>query len=119
MRSVQGEESVKLFRLSTGSAGLLKDKKRCSMVNDERCVVIAEWGGCGSFPGGLWGEFEGDWLVLLDDVFRIVGAENGWINFRVHEEGKVALLLGKGVKGVCNSMIHSTLYPLFSGLLFS
>ena len=34
MRSVQGQESVRLlFRLRTGSDGLLEDKKRCRMVS--------------------------------------------------------------------------------------
>ena len=28
-----------LFRLRTGSAGLLEDKKRCRIVSDERCVM--------------------------------------------------------------------------------
>ena len=28
-----------LFRLRTGSAGLLKDKKRCRMVSVGRCVI--------------------------------------------------------------------------------
>ena len=37
MRSVQSQESVRLlFRLRTGSAGLLEDKKRCRMVSDGR-----------------------------------------------------------------------------------
>ena len=51
MRSVQGQESVRLlFRLRTDSAGLLGDKKRSGMVSDERCVMCDS----GSFPGGLW-----------------------------------------------------------------
>ena len=38
--SVQGQLSVRLlFRLWTGSAGLLKNKKRCRMVSDETCVI--------------------------------------------------------------------------------
>ena len=44
MRSVQGQESVRLlFRLRTGSAGLLEDKKICRMVSDKMC----DRGGCG------------------------------------------------------------------------
>ncbi len=36
MRWVQREEIVRMpFRLRTGSAGLLEDKKRCRMVSDE------------------------------------------------------------------------------------
>ena len=56
VRLVQGEESVRLqFRLRPGSAGLLEDKKRCRRVSDERYVMCASRGGCGSFPAGLWG----------------------------------------------------------------
>ena len=41
VRSVQGQESVMLlFRLRTGSAGWLENKKRCSMFSDERCVMF-------------------------------------------------------------------------------
>ena len=99
---VQGPESVTLlFRLRTGSAELLEDKKRCRKVSDEKCVER----GCGSFSGRLWG-FERDRLVLLDDVYRIVGARE-WLDefWREDEEGKVALLLGKGVEGICNRVI--------------
>ena len=40
MRSVQGQESVRLlFRLRTGSAGLLEGKNSCRMVSDERFVM--------------------------------------------------------------------------------
>ena len=44
------------------------------------------------------GRFKRDWLVLLDDVCRIEGSRE-WLDefWRVDEEGKVALLLGKGV----------------------
>ena len=52
-------------------------------------------------------EFERDRQVLLDDVCRIVGALE-WLDefWREEEEGeKVALLLGKGVDGICNGMI--------------
>ena len=38
--SVQGQESVRLlFRLKTGSAGLLEDTKICRMISDGRCVM--------------------------------------------------------------------------------
>ena len=40
VRSVQGREDVRLlFRLRTGSARLLEEKKRCRMTIDERCVM--------------------------------------------------------------------------------
>ena len=46
LRSVQGQEVVRLlFRLKTGSAGLLEVKKRCKMIIDEMCVI------CGSGEG--------------------------------------------------------------------
>ena len=70
MRSVQDQESVRLlFRLRTGSAGLLEDKKSCRMVSDKRCVM------CDSIVGEDvahflvgYGEFERDRLGLLDDA---------------------------------------------------
>ena len=45
-----------------------------------------------------------DHPVLLDDVCRIVEARK-WLDefWRVDEEGKVSLLFGKGVEGICNS----------------
>ena len=92
--SVQVQESVRLlFRLRTGSAGLLKDKMRCTMVSDKRCVMCDNK--VAHFLVGC-GEFERDRLVLLDDVHRIVVARVSLDDFwRVDEEGKMALLLGK------------------------
>ncbi len=43
MRWVQRKEIVRmLFRLRTGSVGLLEDKKRCRKVSDEclQCVIV-------------------------------------------------------------------------------
>ena len=38
---------------------------------------------------------------------RIVGAREGLDElWRVNEEGKVALLMGKGVEGICNRMME-------------
>ena len=53
------------------------------------------------------GKFERDRLVLLDDVCRIVGARE-WLDefWRVDEEGKLAMLLGKGVEGICNRVME-------------
>ena len=46
VRSVQGQEVVRLlFRLRTGSAVLLEDKKRCKMIIDERCVMCESGAG--------------------------------------------------------------------------
>ena len=40
VRSVQSQESMRLlFRMRTGSAGLLEDKKNCRIVSDEMCVM--------------------------------------------------------------------------------
>ena len=66
---------MRLFRLRTGSAGLLEDKKRCRMVSDERCVMCDS--GVGEDMADFLvscGKFERDRLVLLADVCRIVGA---------------------------------------------
>ena len=71
-----------LFRLRTGSTGLLEDKKRCRMVSNERCVMsdsrVKE--DVAHFLVGC-GEFERDQLVLLDGVCRIMGARECWMNF--------------------------------------
>ena len=51
-------------------------------------------------------EFERDWQVLLNDVCRIVGGRERLDEFwRVDEEEKVILLLGKGAEGICNRVI--------------
>ena len=83
VRSVQGQESVRLlFRLRTGSAGLLEDKKICRMVSGKRCVMCDSGVGedVDHFLVGCGG-FERDRLVLLDDVCRTMGPESNWINF--------------------------------------
>ena len=81
MRSVQDQESVRLlFRLRTGSAGLLEYKKCCRIVSDERCVMCDSGEGAkvAHFLVGSGG-FERDRQVLLDDVgWR---TESGWMNF--------------------------------------
>ena len=107
LRSVQGQEGVRLlFRLRTGSAGLLKDKKRSKIIIDEGCVICESgeekmW----SINCDMWG-IEMDRCVLADEVSRIVGAgvcleEYG----RLCKEGKVELLLGKGVEGVSGTVM--------------
>ena len=97
-----------LFRLRIDSAGLLEDKKRCRMISDKRCIMCDSRVGEGvaHFLVGC-GEFEREGLVLLDDVCRIVGARE-WLGefWRVDEEGEVALLLGKGVEGICNRVME-------------
>ena len=78
------------------------------MVSDERCLI------CDSRAGEDvahflvdCGEFERDRLVLLDDVYRIVW-DSKWLGkfWRVDEEGKVPLLLEKGVEGICNRVME-------------
>ena len=65
MRSVQDQESVRLlFRLRTGSAGLLEDKKRCRVVSDEKCVMC---------DGGV-GEDVAHFLVGCGEFERSAGA---------------------------------------------
>ena len=53
---MQGEEVVRLlFRLSTSSAGLLEDKKRCEMIIDERSVMCESGEGEDvEFIGDMW-----------------------------------------------------------------
>ena len=45
--------------------------------------------------------------MLLDDVCSIVGARE-WVDefWRMDEEGKVALLLGNEVLGICNRVME-------------
>ena len=82
------------------------DKKRCRMVSYVRCVM------CDSGVGEgvvhylvVCGEFERNWQVLLDVVCRIVWAGEWLDQFcEVDKEGNVALLLGKGVEGICNRL---------------
>ena len=52
----------------------------------------------------ICGEFERDQWVLVDEASRIVGARE-WLEEygSVYKEGKVALLLGKGVEGVIDT----------------
>ena len=96
-----------LFRLRTGSDGLLEDKI-CRIISDERCVMSDSgvWEDVAHFLV-VYGEFERDQLVLLDNVCRIVGVKE-WLGefWTVEEEGKVALLLEKGVEGICNTVME-------------
>ncbi len=67
MRSVQGQESARLlFRLRTGSVGLLEGKRSCRKVSDKRCDSGVEEDVAHFLVG--CGEFERDQQVLLDDV---------------------------------------------------
>ena len=72
------------------------------MISDERCIICDNRGGeyVAHFLVGCT-EFERNWQVLLDDMCRIVGAGE-WLDefWRVDEEGKVSLLLRKGVEGI-------------------
>ena len=87
------------FRLRSGSAGLFEDKKRCGMVEEDRCVLC----------NGLkvedvkhfvleCEEFDQDRCRLLERIKGIVGAEE-WV--KGYEEGdddsRVSLLLGRRV----------------------
>ena len=82
-RLVQRQESVRLlFRLRTGSAGLLDDKKRYRMFSDERCVMcdsrvvenMAHFHvGCGEFKRDCW------WYWMMCTELWV--PESGWMNF--------------------------------------
>ena len=87
LRHVQGQEVVRLlFRLRTGSAGLLEDKKRCKMFIDEVCNVL-EWcrRRCGAFIGdmgnlrGIDGYCQMRWAELS-------GLESGWRNMEERQD---------------------------------
>ena len=109
LRSVQSQKVVRLlFRLRTGSVGLLEDKKRCKMTTDERCVMGESGVGedvehllvkCVEVKRNRW--------ILMDEVSRIIGAGE-WLEEygRVCKEGKVALLLGRGVEGVSDTVME-------------
>ena len=98
--SWEGHVAVRLkFRLRSGSAGLFEDKKRCGMVEEDRCVLC---------NGGKvedvkhfvleCEEFDQDRCRLLERIKGIVGAEE-WV--KGYEEGdndsRVSLLLGRRV----------------------
>ena len=66
------------------------------MVSDERCDVYSIVGNdVGHFLVGC-GEFERDRLVLLDDVYRIVGARE-WLGefWESGQGGKGEIAIGK------------------------
>ena len=68
-----------LFRLRTGSAGFLEDKKSCKMIIDERCVMCVSGAEVDVEHLLLMcGEFERDRCALVDEVGRIVGAGGIW-----------------------------------------
>ena len=75
-----------LFRLRTGSAGLLKDMKRCKMIIAAGCLMYeSDTGEDVDHLLVTCGEFERDQWVLVDEVSRIVGAgEAGgiWVSAR-------------------------------------
>ena len=105
----KGQEVVKLlFRLRTDSAGLLEVKKRCKLIIDERCVMCVSGGGEDvEHLLVMCGKFEKHRCVLADEMSRIVGPAE-WLEEygRVCKEGKVALLLGKGVERVNDTMME-------------
>ena len=94
LRFVQCLEVVRLmFRLRTGSVELLEGRRR-------------EWcrRRCGAFMVTS-GEFEWDRRVLANEVNRIVGAREWLWNMEECKEDKVALLLGKIVEGVSDTVM--------------
>ena len=83
MRSVQGQGSVRLlFRLRTGSAGFLEDKKICRMVsNADVCMydsgvesmwLISWWA-----VGNLREIGRCCWMMCAE----LCGPGSGWMNF--------------------------------------
>ena len=111
---MQGLKGVKLlFRLGAGSARFLVDKKICKMIIDEKCIMRDNGAGDVEHLLVTCGEF--DWWVLADDLSRIVLARSGWRNMEECKKGKVALLLGKGMKGVNDSDEGGVMYWIGSG----
>ena len=55
----------------------------------------------------MYGEVESDWWVLTDEVSRFVGTGE-WLDVygRVCKEGNVALLFGKGMEGVRDTVME-------------
>ena len=108
VRSVQGQKSVRLlFRPRTGSSELLEDRKRFRMVSDKRCVMcgdigvgkdVAHW-----WVVGNWREIGWCCLMIVVELWAPEWLDKFW---RVDEDGKVALLLGKGVTGICNRVVE-------------
>ena len=82
-----------LFRLRTGSAEFLEDKKRCKIILDEMCES-----GAGEDVEHLLvmcGELGKNQWVLADKLNRIVGAGESLEEYGVYKEGKVSLVLGR------------------------
>ena len=111
LKSVQGQEVVTLvrllFRLRTGLAYLLEVKKGCKIIINGRCVMCESGAGDVEHLLVTCGKFERDRWVLADDVRRIVGAGE-WLEEygRVGKESKVALLLGKCVERVSDTVME-------------
>ena len=101
MKSVEDHEAVRLrFRLRSGSAGLLQEKKRCGLSGNDICLLCdsGEIEDVGHFLDSCV-EFEGGRQIRLDELGRVEGAERWLEEFgRGDSEKRVALLLGKGVE---------------------
>ncbi len=97
-RVAVGHEAARLrFRLRTGSAGLLQDKKRCRMCEDRRCVLCdrLEEEDVGHFVLRCE-EFGQERRCLLQSIGGIVGAEEWVKEYSDGDEGKkVAMMLGR------------------------
>ena len=95
-----------LFWLSTGSAGLLEDKKRCRLVSDERCVMGDSGVGedVALFLVGC-GEFEIDRLVLLDGA-ELWGPGSGWMNFGEWPRRERWHCCWEKGEGICNRVME-------------
>ena len=65
-----------LYRLRTGSAGLLEDRKKCKIIIEKRCVMCES--GVGEDVEHVvvtCGEFGRDRCIVVDEVSRILGVE--------------------------------------------
>jgi len=101
-RSSDGHEELRLwYQLRTGSAGLLEDKKQCRMCTDDR-HVLCDSGQVEDVKHFLvrCEEFSWERQKLLERIGQMEGSQE-WLEeyWRVEEEEKMALLLGRSIEG--------------------
>ncbi len=97
------QEAVRCrFRLRTGCAGLLEDKKRIKMIEDERCILCNS-GEAEDVEHFLVGcdEFAGERQGFLERIGEVDGTDK-WIDayHSADGEGRAALMLGQRVEGL-------------------
>ncbi len=88
--------------MRTGSAGLFQDKKRCKMIEDDRCILCDrdETEDVEHFMVKC-DEFRWERQKLLRKIEQLEGTDE-WVGEyrKAEDEGKLALLLGRRVEGM-------------------